>query len=72
MAEARTDEIPKAFRRGKRWITADEVIQLGAEHVAPCRTGRAFGIVEEIQNSPSGKILRHVLIERERSAVLAQ
>jgi len=36
--------------------------------VAPYKKLRAVEIVEEIPKSPSGKILRRVLIERQRTA----
>ena len=42
-----------------------------AERVAPYKKVRAVEIVEEIPKSPSGKILRRVLIERERTAAIA-
>jgi acyl-coenzyme A synthetase/AMP-(fatty) acid ligase len=38
--------------------------------VAPYKKIRAVELVEEIPKSPSGKILRRVLIERERAATL--
>jgi acyl-coenzyme A synthetase/AMP-(fatty) acid ligase len=53
-------------------ITSEEVIKFVAEHVAPYKKVRAVEIVEEIPKSPSGKILRRVLIERERDAVIAR
>jgi acyl-CoA synthetase (AMP-forming)/AMP-acid ligase II len=48
-------------------ITPDEVIQFVAERVAPYKKVRAVEILDEIPKSPSGKILRRVLIERECS-----
>jgi acyl-coenzyme A synthetase/AMP-(fatty) acid ligase len=48
------------------------VTQFVAEHVAPYKTVRAVEIVEEIPKSPSGKILRRVLIDRERTAATAR
>ena len=42
-----------------------------AERVAPYKKVRAVEIVEEIPKSPAGKILRRVLIERERTAAIA-
>jgi len=59
-------EIPKAFIVADGPITADEVSQFVAERVAPYKKLRAVEIVEEIPKSPSGKILRRVLIDRER------
>ena len=39
-----------------------------AERVAPYKKVRGVEFVDEIPKSPSGKILRRVLIERERAA----
>jgi acyl-CoA synthetase (AMP-forming)/AMP-acid ligase II len=64
-------EVPKAFVVTNGSITSAEVIQFVAEHVAPYKKVRAVEIVEEIPKSPSGKILRRVLIERERHAVVS-
>ena len=48
-------------------ITPDEVTRFVAERVAPYKKIRAVEIVDEIPKSPSGKILRRVLIDRERA-----
>ncbi|MBV9415618.1 MAG: hypothetical protein JO363_11625 [Solirubrobacterales bacterium] len=42
-----------------------------AAHVAPYKKVRAVEIVDEIPKAPSGKILRRVLVERERAAAIA-
>jgi acyl-coenzyme A synthetase/AMP-(fatty) acid ligase len=42
-----------------------------AEHVAPYKKVRAVELIDEIPKTPSGKVLRRVLIERERAAALA-
>ena len=65
-------EVPKAFVVTDGLITSGEVMQFVAEHVAPYKKVRAVEIVEEIPKSPSGKILRRVLIERERTAAMAR
>jgi acyl-CoA synthetase (AMP-forming)/AMP-acid ligase II len=64
-------EVPKAFVVTTGSITSDEVTRFVAEHVAPYKKVRAVEIVEEIPKSPSGKILRRVLIDRERTAAMA-
>ena len=46
--------------------------QFVAEGVAPYKKVRAVEIIDEIPKSPSGKILRRVLIERERTAATAR
>jgi acyl-CoA synthetase (AMP-forming)/AMP-acid ligase II len=63
-------EVPKAFVVTNGSITSDEVIQFVAGHVAPYKKVRAVEILKEIPKSPSGKILRRVLIERERAAAV--
>jgi acyl-CoA synthetase (AMP-forming)/AMP-acid ligase II len=64
-------EVPKAFVVPSGSITSEEVSQFVADHVAPYKKVRAVEIVDEIPKSASGKILRRVLIERERTAALA-
>jgi acyl-coenzyme A synthetase/AMP-(fatty) acid ligase len=64
-------EIPKAFvvlRRGVQpsLATSEAILTFVAEQVAPYKKLRALEVVEAIPRSPSGKILRRVLIERER------
>jgi acyl-CoA synthetase (AMP-forming)/AMP-acid ligase II len=63
-------EIPKAFVVPSAPLTPEEVTAFVAERVAPYKKIRAVELVEEIPKSPSGKILRRVLIERERAAAL--
>ena len=63
-------EVPKAFVVRCGPITPDEVTRFVAERVAPYKKLRAVEIVEEIPKSPSGKVLRRVLIERERTAAM--
>jgi len=59
-------EVPKAFVVLKGEATADEILAFVAEHVAPYKKVRKLEFVEQIPKSPSGKILRRVLVERER------
>jgi acyl-CoA synthetase (AMP-forming)/AMP-acid ligase II len=70
VADEEAGEVPKAFVVTNGSITSDEVIQFVAGHVAPYKKVRVVEIVEEIPKSPSGKILRRVLIERERAAAV--
>ena len=65
-------EVPKAFVVTDGSISADEVSRFVAEHVAPYKKVRAVEIIDEIPKAPSGKILRRVLVERERNAALAR
>lgn len=64
-------EVPKAFVVASQSITPEEVARFVAERVAPYKKVRAVEIVEEIPKSPAGKILRRVLIDRERAAAIA-
>ena len=61
-------ELPKAFVVPNGDLTEDEVIDFVAEKVAPHKKIRIVEITEEIPKSPSGKILRRVLVEKERAA----
>jgi acyl-coenzyme A synthetase/AMP-(fatty) acid ligase len=61
-------EIPKAFVVSSAPLTPEEVTAFIAERVAPYKKIRAVEFVEEIPKSPSGKILRRVLIDHERAA----
>jgi len=61
-------EVPKAFVVVSGGLTAEDVSAFVAERVAPYKKVRAVELIEEIPKSPSGKILRRVLIERERAA----
>jgi len=60
-------EVPKAFvvAVADANLTPEDVIQFVAERVAPYKKVRAVEIIDEIPKSPSGKILRRVLRERE-------
>jgi acyl-CoA synthetase (AMP-forming)/AMP-acid ligase II len=62
-------EIPKAFVVSSAPLTSEEVTAFVAERVAPYKKIRVVEFVEEIPKSPSGKILRRVLIAREREAL---
>jgi acyl-CoA synthetase (AMP-forming)/AMP-acid ligase II len=60
-------EVPKAFivRRGD--IDEAQVMAYVAERVSPYKKVRLVEFVESIPKSPSGKILRRLLVERERA-----
>jgi acyl-CoA synthetase (AMP-forming)/AMP-acid ligase II len=59
-------EVPKAFVARAGDATAQEIMTFVAERVAPYKRLRALEFVDEIPKSPSGKILRRLLNERER------
>jgi acyl-coenzyme A synthetase/AMP-(fatty) acid ligase len=64
-----TGEVPKGFVVLKIPASAEEIMAYVAEHVAPYKKIRRLEIVESLPRSPSGKILRRVLVERERAAL---
>jgi acyl-CoA synthetase (AMP-forming)/AMP-acid ligase II len=62
-------EVPKAFVVLRGEATAEELIAFVAARVAPYKRVRRLEVIEQIPKTASGKILRRVLIERERAAV---
>jgi acyl-CoA synthetase (AMP-forming)/AMP-acid ligase II len=70
--DAESGEIPKAFvvlrpdAAADTAGAADAILAFVAERVAPYKKVRALEVVDAIPKSPSGKILRRVLVERER------
>lgn len=60
-------EIPKAFVVAAVDVTAEELMKFVKERVAGYKRIREVEFVEAIPKSPSGKILKRELIERERS-----
>jgi acyl-CoA synthetase (AMP-forming)/AMP-acid ligase II len=68
IADEESGEVPKAIVVPKAPLTADEVINFLLPQVAHYKRVRQVAFVDAIPKSPSGKILRRVLVERERSA----
>jgi acyl-CoA synthetase (AMP-forming)/AMP-acid ligase II len=68
-ADEEAGEAPKAFVVLKPGAasTAEEIMAFVAERVAPHKKIRRLVFIEHIPKSPSGKILRRVLIEQERA-----
>jgi acyl-CoA synthetase (AMP-forming)/AMP-acid ligase II len=64
-------EIPKAFVVIRGDLTPDQVLAYVAERVAPYKKIRRIEFLDAIPKSPSGKILRRVLKDRERAAAQA-
>jgi acyl-CoA synthetase (AMP-forming)/AMP-acid ligase II len=60
-------EIPVAHVVLRTDATPDELMGYVAERVAPYKRIRAVRLATEIPRSPSGKLLRRVLVERERA-----
>jgi acyl-CoA synthetase (AMP-forming)/AMP-acid ligase II len=61
-------EVPKAFVVASTPVDADELLAYVAERVAPHKRIRRLEFVDEIPKAASGKILRRVLMERDRQA----
>jgi acyl-CoA synthetase (AMP-forming)/AMP-acid ligase II len=64
-------EVPKAFVVTRAPVTPDELMAFVAARVAATKRVRRLEVVEQIPKSPSGKILRRVLVERERARAAA-
>ncbi|HEX8846259.1 MAG TPA: 4-coumarate--CoA ligase family protein [Pyrinomonadaceae bacterium] len=59
-------EVPKAFVVLKGEATEGELKDFVAERVAPYKKIRQVEFIDQIPKSPSGKILRRLLVQRER------
>ena len=66
VADEECGEIPKAYVVSREAVGEDELIAFVAGQVAPHERVRALEFIDEIPKSPSGKLLRRVLVERER------
>ena len=60
-------EVPKAFVVLKAEATQDQILNFVAARVAPFKKIRSLEFTDKIPKSASGKILRRVLIETDRS-----
>jgi acyl-CoA synthetase (AMP-forming)/AMP-acid ligase II len=65
--DAEAGEIPKAFVVARGALTADDVMDFVASKVSPMDKVRRVEFIDAIPKSPSGKILRRVLVDRERA-----
>jgi len=65
--DAEAGEIPKAYIVKRGEIDAEQVMAYVAERVSPYKKVRQVEFVEAIPKSPSGKILRRLLRDRERA-----
>jgi acyl-CoA synthetase (AMP-forming)/AMP-acid ligase II len=59
-------EVPKAFVVTKAQVRPEEIIDFVAARVAPYKKIRIVEFIDKIPKSASGKILRRVLVEKER------
>jgi len=67
--DERSGEVPKAFVVLSSPASAEELLEFVAARVAPYKKVRIVEFIDEIPKSPSGKILRRVLVERDRAVV---
>ena len=63
-------EVPKAFVVLRDEATPEELMAYVAERVAPYKKVRRIEFVDAIPKSAAGKILRRLLVERERGALV--
>jgi len=73
MPDEQAGEVPKAFvvlRSVEKDAIGDELMDFVAGLVAPYKRIRSVEFVSEIPKSPAGKILRRVLVERERRKIV--
>ena len=66
--DAITGEAPVAVVVAREELDAEELMGWVAERVAPYKRIRAVRFVDAIPRTPAGKILRRLLVERERQA----
>ena len=64
-------EVPKGIIVLKQAVEEDALLDFVAARVAPHKRIRHLEIVDKIPKSPSGKILRRVLVDRERERAAA-
>ncbi|MCA0376717.1 MAG: AMP-binding protein [Gemmatimonadetes bacterium] len=69
--DAEAGEIPKAYIVARTPIDADSIMQFVAERVSPYKKVRQVEFIDAIPKSPSGKILRRLLVDRERAKAAA-
>jgi NAD(P)-dependent dehydrogenase (short-subunit alcohol dehydrogenase family) len=65
--DAQAGEVPKAFVVARQPVSADELTSWVADRVAHYKRVRRIEFVDQIPKSPSGKILRRQLVDRERA-----
>ena len=67
LADEEAGQVPKAYVVLKSQVSPDQIMGFVAERVAPYKKLRQLEVTDQIPRSPSGKILRRVLLERERA-----
>jgi acyl-CoA synthetase (AMP-forming)/AMP-acid ligase II len=70
-ADAEAGEVPKAFVVARGSVSAEALIDFVASSVAPYKRIRTVEFIDTLPRSPAGKLLRRVLVERDRAAARA-
>ena len=65
-------EVPKALVVTRAQVTAEELLEFVAARVAPYKRIRKLAFIDQVPKTPSGKILRRLLVARERTAAEPQ
>src|SRR3989440_2255986 len=71
-ADEEAGEVPKAFVVLKGEASGEEIMDFVAERLAPHKKIRFVEFIAQIPKSASGKILRRVLVEKERAKTKAE
>jgi acyl-CoA synthetase (AMP-forming)/AMP-acid ligase II len=64
LADEEAGEVPRAFVVLKGEATPEEIMGYVAQRVAPYKKLRCLEVIDQIPKSPSGKILRRLLVQR--------
>jgi acyl-CoA synthetase (AMP-forming)/AMP-acid ligase II len=67
LADEEAGQVPKAFVVLKGELAPADILEYVAARVAPYKKLRSVEVTDRIPRSPSGKILRRILVERQRS-----
>jgi acyl-coenzyme A synthetase/AMP-(fatty) acid ligase len=67
-ADEEAGQVPKAFVVLKSDVAPAHILEYVAARVAPYKRLRSVEVVDQIPKSPSGKILRRILAERQRGS----
>jgi acyl-CoA synthetase (AMP-forming)/AMP-acid ligase II len=65
--DEKVGEVPKAFVALRSPASVEELLRYVADRVAPYKKVRRLEFIDKIPTSPSGKILRKLLVERDRA-----
>jgi acyl-CoA synthetase (AMP-forming)/AMP-acid ligase II len=63
-------ELPVAYVVARAPVSAEELMAYVAERVAPYKKIRDVEFIDQIPKAPSGKLLRRILVERERARIV--